>query len=134
VTHAYKALLAEKQALEITLKAFKAKPTPSNGSAATSNTSGSLRAPTATAAGASEPGSSTLSSRSVSTSDISEQEANGEQPSLVATEEASNSEEKVAALTANIQLLLEHKSKLEQSYQIERKKLRVFCVIFAENH
>lgn len=37
----------------------------------------------------------------------------------------SNQDEKIAALTSNIQLLISNKSKLEQNFQAERKKLRV---------
>lgn len=40
-------------------------------------------------------------------------------------DEEASPEEKIAALTSNIQLVLDNKSKMEMNYQAEKKKLRV---------
>ena len=70
------------------------------------------------------------SSRSVSASDLSEQEStvsdsdNTINSKLQQAANLSNQEDKIAALTSNIQLLISNKSKLEQNFQAERKKLR----------
>lgn len=112
VTHAYKSILAEKQALEITIKALKTKNVLSTSSQGLNN---KPKASTAT------PTNLSASSRSVSTSDVSEVEFQSNDQS----ELNSNQEDRIQALTSNIQLLLETKSKMEQSYQAEKKKLRV---------
>jgi hypothetical protein len=92
--------LAEKKALEITIKALQSKNKPNNVAASSSQ------------------------------SDVSESEsrsANGlsADQQLKKVQEDSSNEEKIAALTANIQLVLENKANLEASYQAEKKKLRV---------
>lgn len=119
VTHAYKSLIEEKKALEITIKALKTSKTltvPSinnNNNKQTESVSGIFS-----------------SSRSVSTSDLSEQEStvsdsdNTINLKLQQAANLSNQEDKIAALTSNIQLLISNKSKLEQNFQAERKKLR----------
>lgn len=58
---------------------------------------------------------------SVSQTDVREE---GDDQMRKVEEDASN-EEKVAALTTNIQVVLESKAKLEMSYQAEKKKFRV---------
>lgn len=127
VTHAYKSLLAEKKALEITLKTLKTSPSTFAKPAAAAT--GQLLKP---------GGQLSASSRSVSISDVSEQEyneASGAEPSSrvsVASSpdstlpaESSNGDDKVAALMSNIQVLMEAKSSMEQSYLAEKKKMRV---------
>jgi hypothetical protein len=107
VTHAYKSLLAEKQALEITVKALKTK-----------TLTQSLK-PTNDASG----GATSLSS---SLSDVSsEMDSQFDSTAVKKVDEEASQEEKIAALTSNVQILLENKSKLEASYQAERKKFRV---------
>jgi len=118
VTHAYKSLIEEKKALEITIKALKTSktltvPSINNNNKQTESVSGIFS-----------------SSRSVSTSDLSEQEStvsdsdNTINLKLQQAANLSNQEDKIAALTSNIQLLISNKSKLEQNFQAERKKLR----------
>lgn len=118
VTHAYKSLIEEKKALEITIKALKSSktltvPSINNNNKQTESVSGIFS-----------------SSRSVSASDLSEQEStvsdsdNTINSKLQQAANLSNQEDKIAALTSNIQLLISNKSKLEQNFQAERKKLR----------
>ena len=118
VTHAYKSLIEEKKALEITIKALKTSktltvPSINNNNKQTESVSGIFS-----------------SSRSVSASDLSEQEStvsdsdNTINSKLQQAANLSNQEDKIAALTSNIQLLISNKSKLEQNFQAERKKLR----------
>lgn len=107
VTHAYKSLLEEKKALEITIKALKTKNIQSVGMTTAVS------------------GSSTSLSSNKQQSDASEAEQSGGEQLRKVNADASN-EEKIAALTSNIQLVLEYKSRLEQSYQAEKKKLRVW--------
>ena len=135
VTHAYKSLLAEKKALEITLKTLKTSP------ATFSKPAANLPAK--------QTNQLSASSRSVSVSDVSEleypvnsNEASANEASSqvsVASSPDSNdksgardlgasAEEKIAALTANIQILMESKSTMEQNYLAEKKKLRVSTV------
>lgn len=95
VTAAYKNVLNEKKALEIIVKSIDPKKDAQKSKA--SSNSGNTLAP---------------GSRSVSNSDLSEVDY---QPD----------EDKVQALTANIQAVLENKTKMEQIYHAERKKLLV---------
>jgi len=77
-----------------------------------------------------------LSASSRSVSDASEQETNDttSKSEIKATVKASStsddSEERIAALTSNIQLLLDNKSKMEAGYQAEKKKLLVNISLF----
>lgn len=135
VTHAYKSLLAEKKALEITLKTLKSSPS-------------TFVKPTASAATKPSSGSQlSASSRSVSISDVSEQEYNeaasstdpssrvsvassspdsGVEKSSSCRElaDSASADDKVAALMSNMQVLMEAKSSMEQSYLAEKKKMR----------
>jgi hypothetical protein len=122
LTSAYKSVLAEKQALEITLKALKTKNnilTPNKKNEQSNLVSAS---------------NSGLSASSRSVSDASEQETNdptSKSEFKAATKTSSDSEDaeaRIAALTSNIQLLLENKSKMEAGYQAEKKKLLVDSV------
>lgn len=101
LTHAYKSLLAEKKALEITVQALKTKKPLPNSNAATSELSAS---------------SSTVSD--------SDHESTSSKTG-VESQEAGSDANKIAALTSNIQVLLDTKSKMEASYQAEKKKLRI---------
>jgi hypothetical protein len=74
-----------------------------------------------------------LSTSSRSVSDLSEQESNDSNASslnkntadkLNEAANAENNDAKIAALTTNIQVLLDSKSKLEANYLAEKKKLR----------
>jgi len=87
LTHAYKSLLAEKKALEITLKALK-----------TTNTNEAQS-------------SKSKAEKTASESDESSSE---------------QKEDKYGLLTANMQVLIETKSKMESSYIAEKKILKVF--------
>lgn len=87
LTHAYKSLLAEKKALEITLKTLKT----TNANETQSNKSKEEK----------------LTSES--------DESSSEQK-----------EDKLALLTANMQVLIETKSKMESTYIAEKKILKVF--------
>ena len=113
VTHAYKVLLAEKQALEITLKSFKTKvqPAPPQQQQQTSDA-------------ASSAGKSSASDSLESAAQSTSQQHSASESSPSATADNGDSE-KIAALTSNIQLLLENKSKMEMGYQAEKKKLKV---------
>ena len=91
--------MAEKKALEITIKALQSKNKPNNVAASSSQ-------------------SDVSESESRSANGLSAQE-------LKKVQEDASNEEKIAALTANIQLVLENKAHLEASYQAEKKKLRV---------
>ncbi len=104
MTHAYKSLLAEKKAFEITIKALKTKTAP-----AQSNLVGLA--------------ATGLSNSSRSVSDVSEHESTTGDPAAIA-KETDNSESKISALTSNIQVLLDAKSKMEANYLAEKKKLR----------
>ena len=112
--------MEEKKALEITIKALKtskfSSPIPKNEAA--KNDTNTL----------------SVSSRSESTSDLSEhsnsESVDYEKKSTKLLNKInettySSQEEKISALTSNIQLLIENKSKLESNFQAERKKLRV---------
>jgi hypothetical protein len=90
LTHAYKALLAEKKALEITLKALK-----------TTNTNEAQS-------------SKSKADKTTSESDESSSE---------------QKEDKLTLLTANMQLLIETKSKMESTYIAEKKILKVFSAL-----
>lgn len=119
MTHAYKSLLAEKQALEITLKALK-----TNSSLANEIKSKNVEQSTSNATTAN-------TSRSASASDLSDSEHRKSKPAEASTSSTSLSskqdyEEKIAALTSNVQIILENKAKMEASYVAEKKKLRVF--------
>ena len=109
MTHAYKSILAEKKALEITIKALKTKTPLSNNNLATLASSGLSN-----------------SSKSLS-SDLSEHETIETSTKSIKSEVGNSSEQsneaKIAALTANIQLLVDSKSKMEANYQAEKKKL-----------
>lgn len=59
----------------------------------------------------------TASSRSVSNSDVSEADFHP------MADGAQNDEDKIQSLTANIQVLLDNKTKMEESYKAEKKKL-----------
>lgn len=123
VTHAYKSLLEEKKALEITIKALKTSSSLSS-KLVNSGSSNQLKATNLDGSGIFS------SSRSVSASDLSEQESNVSDSDNINSKlqhaaNLSNQEDKIAALTSNIQLLINNKSKLEQNFQAERKKLRV---------
>ena len=123
VTHAYKSLLEEKKALEITIKALKTSSSLSS-KLVNSGSSNQLKANNLDGSGIFS------SSRSVSASDLSEQESNVSDSDNINSKlqhaaNLSNQEDKIAALTSNIQLLINNKSKLEQNFQAERKKLRV---------
>ena len=75
------------------------------------------------------------SSRSVSNSDLSEVDTHSNadsiefdakaNPKFLASLNELNQEEKINALTSNIQLLISNKAKLEQGFQAEKKRLRV---------
>jgi DNA repair exonuclease SbcCD ATPase subunit len=106
VTHAYKSLLAEKQALEITLKAVKSKSSLLS-SAHKANDASSSSFMTAN------------TSRSPSCSDLSDSEQK--------QKTQNDYESKIAALTDNIQVILDNKSKMEAAYLAEKKKLRQDC-------
>lgn len=123
VTHAYKSLLEEKKALEITIKALKTSTSLSSKLASNSNSQMTPKAENLNHSGIFS------SSRSVSASDLSEQESiisdnDNINSKLQHAANLSNQEDKIAALTSNIQLLISNKSKLEQNFQAERKKLR----------
>lgn len=119
VTHAYKSLLAEKQALEITLKALKAKPA----LAQTNKTKSDVLSSSGSAT--SSPQTSRHNLATDTASDASENESKYE-----SNNSQSNNEDKIAALTANIHVLMENKSKMELNYQAEKKKLRVYLIFF----
>lgn len=131
MTHAYKSLLAEKKALEITLKTLKSSPSTLVKQAVAGNQLSAIK----------PSGQLSASSRSVSISDVSEQEYNeasasndpvASSPDSVeksaSREMDSSSDDKVAALMSNIQVLMDAKSNMEQSYLAEKKKMRVRTV------
>ncbi len=107
VTHSYKSLLAEKQALEITLKALKGK------------TLKNALAPSST------PQSATVSDASASESEASNKFTNSPESSSITSTVSKEQEDKINALTSNIQLILDNKSKMESAYMAEKKKIRV---------
>lgn len=113
VTHSYKGLLAEKQALEITLKALKGK------------TLKNALAPS------SSPQSATVSDASASESEASNKFTNSPESSSISSTVAKEQEEKINALTSNIQLILDNKSKMESAYMAEKKKIRVILFHFS---
>ena len=112
MTSGYKSLLAEKQALEITLKALKGGKSIKN----------ALLAPTATS---SSPQSAAVSDASASESETSA----SNKAETISPAFAKEQDDKIAALTSNIQLILDNKSKLESGFQAERKKLRVIHLV-----
>lgn len=114
VTHAYRSLKAENQALEITIKSLKTK----KNSVSTSDSSTSL-ATTKPAASPSQTDIQEASAKQART------ETSGNDDQLKKIEQDASNEEKIAALTANIQVVLENKARLEANYQAEKKKLRV---------
>lgn len=127
VTNAYRSLLEEKKALEITVKALR---TTSKSSLA------KLTDSNRTKQGSRSDLNTILqtSSRTTSVSDLSEIETHSNTDSVDLdssnpksvlsnlVEQGLNQEEKINALTSNIQLLIDSKSKLERGFQAERKK------------
>jgi hypothetical protein len=121
--------LEEKKALEITIKALKT-------TSKTSLLNSQLAEANKLKASPSFSNQLLATSRSVSTSDLSEVDAQSNADSTTDLDSSNNKflanlnelnqEEKLNALTSNIQLLIENKSKLEQAFQAEKKKLRVF--------
>ena len=112
MTHAYKSLIAEKQALEITLKALKTKSSLVN-EIKSQQASQNVTANT---------------SRSGSVSDLSDTEfKKGNATAAVSAAKLCNQdqEEKIAALTSNIHIIMDNKAKMEANYLAEKKKLRV---------
>lgn len=125
MTHGYKSLLAEKQALEITIKALKTKNlTPGSGSSSLLT----VKSKSNTAS----PAVSMSDLTATSENDASSSHDEASSSAIKKVDEEASQEEKIAALTANVQILLENKSKLEASYQAERKKFRVniFSILF----
>lgn len=119
VTHAYRSLLEEKKALEITIKALK-----------TTGNKTSFLNPKLLEVTRSRTDLN-ASSRTPSVSDLSEIETHSnadsadlEPSKLAANLNDLNQDEKIGALTNHIQLLIDAKSKLERGFQAERKKLR----------
>jgi hypothetical protein len=123
VTHAYKSMMAEKQALEITLKALKTNSNLANEIKTQKTMTSELK--------------SSNTSRSASYSDLSDTDSvrnkanqdtasNSNNPEAIKNGLSEHQEDKIAALTSNIQIIMENKAKMEANYLAEKKKLRVF--------
>jgi hypothetical protein len=119
-------VLAEKQALEITLKALKSNSSLANEVVKSKALSSVIAAEQAA--------TTTNTSRSASYSDLSDTDS----ASAMRLSAAGNNkqlkeadyEEKIAALTSNIQIIMENKSNMEAAYLAEKKKIRVCFFLY----